>query len=234
MDPVHQAIAFVPLGLYLLWLGMLHLRPRPVVWSGAMDNAVLATALVGFAIAGPMEMLLPQTSPMSGPFLWILMLMLYALSVTLWNLLARPRLIVFHATPEQVRQILAQVLPRIDGQTAGAGDSYVLPQAVLQFHLEASSPFQTVSLVAIGDRQSVSGWRKLRRELAGEFTKTTAAARGPGISIAVAGAVILGYAMYGLCRLDPVTAAQTLHSILRDTSAAREPIQSGAAAERVA
>ncbi len=233
MDPVHQAIAFVPLGLYLLGLGTIHLRARVVVWSGTMDNCALAMAVVGLAIVGPMEMLLPQTSPLPGAYLWLLILALYGLSVTLLNLLARPRLVVFHLSAEQLRQRLAELLPRIDIQASGAGDSFVLPQAGVQFHLESYPPMQTVSLVAIGDRQSVSGWRRLQRELTGALKQTGAASRGPGFSIAIAGAAILCYAMYWLYRMDTVTAKQTLHDILRDTSAAASSVRPGQRANRI-
>ena len=44
MDPLHFCIAIAPLAVYLLLLGVMNLRGRPFVTTGARDAAALALA----------------------------------------------------------------------------------------------------------------------------------------------------------------------------------------------
>ena len=53
MDPLHFCIAIAPLAVYMLLLGVMNLRGRPVVTTGARDAAALAIGLLGFVIADP-------------------------------------------------------------------------------------------------------------------------------------------------------------------------------------
>ena len=62
--------ALVPLAAYLVILGCLHLRRRPVAVSGQVDAVLLAAAVSGLVIAGPLataskQPRLPQ--PHRGP-----------------------------------------------------------------------------------------------------------------------------------------------------------------------
>ena len=56
MDSLHFCIAVIPLAVYLLMMGLLNLRRRPFVTTGARDAATLGIGVVGFVIAGPMEL----------------------------------------------------------------------------------------------------------------------------------------------------------------------------------
>ena len=106
MDPVHLVLAFAPLGLYLIGLGVVHWRRRPLVLTGSADVSLLAFAVVGLVIVGPMEFLLPAALPLPGKYVWLMLLLCYSLLVTLWNLLARPRLIVLNVAADRLRPIL--------------------------------------------------------------------------------------------------------------------------------
>lgn len=57
--------ALVPLGLYIVLVGWLHLRRRPVALAGSWDNLLLAAAVLGLVVAGPLALLQPAvgTSP---------------------------------------------------------------------------------------------------------------------------------------------------------------------------
>jgi hypothetical protein len=191
MDSFYLAIAFVPLALYLIGLAGVHLMPRPVAWTGALDVAALGVAVSGMVVAGPMDLFLPESSPLSGIYLWMLMLTLYVLAITLWNLISRPRLVIFNITTEQLRPVLAELVKKLDEGASCTGDSFLLPQVGLQFHIERYLPFYNVSLVAIGDRQSFSGWRRLRTELAAALADVKPASRLPGFALLVVGLVML-------------------------------------------
>ena len=60
MDSLHFCIAVVPLAVYLLMMGLLNLRRRPFVTTGARDAATLGIGVIGFVIAGPMELFFPE------------------------------------------------------------------------------------------------------------------------------------------------------------------------------
>jgi hypothetical protein len=195
MDPLYLAVAFVPLALYLIGLGAVHLRSRPTVWSGTLDTAALGAAVSGLVVAGPMDLFLPEASPLSGLYLWLLMLTLYVLGITLWNLLARPRVVIFNITLEQLRPVLVELIRRLDEEASSTGDSFLLPQLGVQFHIERYLPLHNISLVAIGDRQSFSGWRRLQTELKGALTGVRRASRLPAFGFLAVGVVMLGFTL---------------------------------------
>ena len=104
-----------------------------------------AAASFGMVVAGPMDLFLPESSPLSGIYLWMLMFTLYVLAITLWNLLSRPRLVIFNITSEQLRPVLAELVKRLDEAASSTGDSYLLPQIGLQFPPRAVSALATMS-----------------------------------------------------------------------------------------
>ena len=128
------------------------------------------------------------------------MLALYALMITLWNLLARPRLVVFNVAVDQLRPVIAGIAKRMDEQSTVTGDSYLLPQLGVQFHLERYLPLHNISLVAIGDEQSVSGWRKLRIELSTAIAPLRSASRLPGYAFIVVGLAMFALPMWQLAQ----------------------------------
>ncbi len=215
MDPLHLAIAFLPLGLYLLVLGAIHLRGSPKVWSGALDTAALGAGVSGLIVAGPMDLFLPSASPLPGVYLWLVMLALYALMITLWNLLARPRIVVFNMGAEPLKPVIADVAKRMDGQSTVTGDSYLVPQLGVQFHLERYLPLHNVTLVAIGDEQSVSGWRKLRLELSAALGPLRSASRLPGYAFVVVGLSMFALPMWQLAHTDKSAIVEAVHDLLR-------------------
>jgi len=215
MDPIRLTIALVPLALYLICLAAIHLRARPTIWNGAADNTYLAGALVGLVLVGPMDSLMPYSSPLPGYYLWLLMLLLYALGVTMWNLVARPRLVIFHATAEQVRAALEQLALRTEPEAAIAGNSFLLPQTGVHFHVDSYAALGTVSLVALGDQQSYSGWRRLRSELAQSLNATEAPRTMQGYIFAAMALVMFLGAIAPLHRVDYQAAKKQVREILR-------------------
>lgn len=215
MDRVHLAVAVTPLAIYLLRLGMLNLMRWPVVKSGAANIAFLGFAVSGFVVVGPMALFMPNAAAITfGPWVWLLMIIFYALCITLWVLLARPRLIVYNATIDLVRPVLAEVAARLDAEARWAGDSVVLPQANVQLHLEPYPPMRNVTLVAIGDRQSYTGWERLLRELRTALRATEVPRNPRGFSFLAIGLLMVSWPLYLTIR-DGEAVAQTLRQMLR-------------------
>jgi hypothetical protein len=159
--------ALVPLGLYLLLVGWVHLRRRPAVISGAWDAVILALGLGGLALVGPLALVRPAAG--GSPWSWPMLLLALCLGVVLAVLVSRPRLVVYNITPEQLRPLVAEVASGLDAAVRWAGDTAALPSRGLQVHIDGDGALRCVSVVAVGGRPSVEGWgefgRRLRRSV---------------------------------------------------------------------
>ncbi len=216
MDPVPLAIAFAPLALYLLAVGVLNLRRRPTVFSGAADVAALILGLSGLVAVGPMHLFMPEAAAaLFGWKIWVLLLAFYFLCGLLYILLARPRLVVLNITAEQLRPVLELAAVRLDAAAKFAGEAVELPTLNVQFHLDHSPNMRSLSLVATGDKQSHSGWRKLEAELATALRAVETSPNPRGFSFVAFALAMLGWPLVQLVQLPPNVAMQRLLEILR-------------------
>jgi hypothetical protein len=162
-------VAIVPLGCYLLGLAWAHLRRRPLAVSGVLDGAMLAMAVSGLAIVGPLALLMPVTG--GSPWSWPVLAFLFALCVAVCVLVSRPRMVVYNITVEQFRPLVAEVVSALDPKARWAGESAALPERGFQLHIEGNANLRTVSVVNVGERSSPEGWgeftRRLRRAVRG-------------------------------------------------------------------
>ena len=173
MNPSFSApapwIAIVPLGCYLLGLGWAHLRRRPLAVSGVFDGAMLAMAVSGLAMVGPLALLMPVTG--GSPWSWPVLAVLFALCVAVCVLVSRPRMVVYNITVDQFRPLVAEVVSSLDPKARWAGESAALPDRGFQLHIEGNGSLRTVSVVNVGERSSPEGWgeftRRLRRAVRG-------------------------------------------------------------------
>src|SRR5690606_33964116 len=84
MDSLHFFVAIGPLAAYAALLGVVHVSRRPFVTSGAREAATLGIALTGVAVAGPLELFLPDSANRWFPGgIWIVLLLLYSLCLRL-------------------------------------------------------------------------------------------------------------------------------------------------------
>jgi hypothetical protein len=166
VDPLRLSIALVPLAAYLLLLALVNLRRRPFMTTGGSDLSALGLALSGLAFVGPIELFRPEGATAEfGNFIWPILLMFYLLWVLLVVLLARPRLVVYNVSVEELHPVLAEAAARLDAESRWAGNSLMLPKLGVQLHLESFDLMRNVSLVSSGSRQDIDGWRLLAREL---------------------------------------------------------------------
>lgn len=192
-------LALVPLGVYLLVVGWIHLRRRPVVIPGILDLAALATGVSGLVLAGPLALLQPAV----GTAAWATAMLLGSLVVIVAGglLATRPRLVVYNVTVDQLRPLLAEVVGRLDASARWAGESVVLPAQGLQLLLDGRGLGRAVSVVAVGTRSSPEAWsefarrvRRAARKLRVRRNPWGAAAVAAGIGLVAAA---LAWAMLG-------------------------------------
>lgn len=187
--------AILPAAAYLLALAGLHVRRRPSVVTGASDLLLLAAATAGLAVTGPLALL----QPAAGGTAWAAGVLLLGAGLLFAALLlaARPRLVVYNITPEQLRPLVAEVVAALDPTARWAGETVALPGRGIQVHLDGRGGMRSVSVVALGGRTSAEGWaefsRRLRQAIRGLRVRTSpwaVAFGGCGCGLLAAAAVL--------------------------------------------
>ncbi len=193
MDPFRLTLAFGPVAMYLLLLGMINLSRRPLMVSGGRDAAALALAVTGMLIVGPFDLFLPQASLMHyGPYAWVMVLAFYGLCVAMGILMLHPRLVIYNISADKLRPILAEVVAGLDSDARWAGDCLVLPNLSVQLSVDNFRIMRNVSLKSVGGSQDLHGWRRLEQGLAGALSQETVPRNPRGLSLFFAGLLILG------------------------------------------
>ncbi len=215
MQSFSFCIAFGPLAVYLVLLGLTNLRRRPLVVSGSRELAALGVALAGLLVIGPMQLFLPDATALRfGRWVWPLLLAFYGLTLTLWALMARPRLVVFNIRPSELRPILGEMAQALDSEARWAGDSLALPSLGVQLRLESFPSMRNVSLVANSDTQSFSGWRRLERSLRSVLAGVEVGPNPRGVGMLLAGLLLLTAMVYQAVA-DPQSIAQGFFEMIQ-------------------
>jgi hypothetical protein len=166
VDPLRLAIALVPVAAYALVLALVNARRRPFLTSGGSDLAALGVAVSGLMFVGPLELFRPEAATREfGNYIWLFLLSLYWLGLVLVLLLARPRLVIYNTSSEELRPVLAEAAGRLDPEARWAGNHLTLPALDVHLHLDSLDIMRNVSLVSSGSQQNIDGWRQLAREL---------------------------------------------------------------------
>jgi len=214
VDPLRFAIALVPVAAYLFVLGILNLRRRPFLTTGGSDLAALGVALAGLVFVGPLEVLRPEAASAElGNWIWLVLLAFYFLWVLLMVLVARPRLVVYNASIEELHPVLAEAASRLDPDSRWASNSLSMPNLGVQLHLESFDWMRNVSLASSGSRQNLDGWRRLARELAAALRPVRVKPNPRGVGLLVVGVLLLAGCLAHLVR-NPAELAYAVDEVL--------------------
>ena len=219
MESFHQCLALGPLAIYMLLLGVINLARRPFLVSGARDAAVLGLAVSGLVVVGPMALMFPEmTAAHLGPngfkYVWVMLLVLYALGLVVVLLTLRPRLVVYNISVDELRPALADLVERLDPDGRWAGDSLVLPRLGVQLYLDSAGWMRNVALVSAGPKQDYAGWAKLETSLA-TMLKHLEVRRNPrGMTLFSFGAFVIGMLAWTIAS-DPQGIARALFDLLQ-------------------
>jgi hypothetical protein len=215
LDPLHFCIALGPLAAYLFLLGVINLSSRPFLTNGARDCAALGVGIVGFVVVGPLELFLPEATAFQlGAWVWVLLLTAYSLTVTLCVLVMRPRLVIYNIQPDQVRPLLANILPLLDREARWAGECLILPTLGVQLHVEVFATMRNAQLIAAGPKQSFEGWMKLESAISTELRGTISRRNPYGVSLVFTAVALIGMITLALVQ-DPAAIQESVREMLR-------------------
>ncbi|NDC53460.1 MAG: hypothetical protein EBZ74_04005 [Planctomycetia bacterium] len=198
LDRLPLWAALVPLAAYLAFLAGLHLRRRPCVLSGTWDGILLAGALAGLAVAGPLAVVRPALGSTSWG--WLIAGLACGLAVAICTLATRPRLVVYNISVEQLRPFVAEVVGALDPAARWAGTSVVLPTRRLQLHLDGAGGMRCVSVVSVGERAAHEGWTEFSRRLCRAVGRIRVRRSPWAAAFAGAGAAVLAAAVWAAVR----------------------------------
>jgi hypothetical protein len=192
MQTTELLIAALPLAMYLVLLGLVNLRRRPYVLTGAREAMLVGLALCGLAIIGPMELFFPQQAANQfGPYIWLLLIVFYLLVVMLWILIARPRLVIYNISSAQLRAVLSEVANKLDPEARWAGDALALPRLNVQLYVDTFDVMRNVSLVSTGADQNLTNWRRLEGALRSTLREVAVPRSPRGYSFLSIGTLLL-------------------------------------------
>ena len=212
MDPFSACVAFGPLAMYSLLLGAINLSPALGGERSARD-AGPGPGVSGLVTVGPMQLFMPlEAAVQFGRYVWLLLIGFYALSLTLAIILSRPRLVVYNISTDQFRPLLEQTVQRLDPDATFAGAAVNMPLTRIQFHVENFPPLANLSLLATGDEQSISGWRRLERRWR-NAPRMPITSQPHGFWLVASGIVILAMLAFWVAE-DPQTIAHGINRML--------------------
>lgn len=195
-DSLPLGAAFLPLGIYLLALGWVHCRRRPLAIAGVWDGFLLGASLLGLVIVGPIALVRPAAGGSSWS--WPMLILGFCLVVALCVLVSRPRLIVYNISVEQIRPLVAEVAADLDPQARWAGETVALPTRGLQVHLDGDGSLRTVSLIGVGRRSAHEGWSEFSRRIRQASRRLPVRASPWGGVFAGVGAVLVVLASWSI------------------------------------
>lgn len=216
MDSLHFCIAVAPLAVYFLMLGLLNLRRRPFLTTGARDAATLGIGIVGFVVAGPMELFFPEgAASRFGPWVWLLLIVFYGLCVALVVLLMKPRLVIYNISMEELRPILTKIAMDLDPKSRWLDSALIVPRLRIHMHVEAVEWLRNVQMMAGGNQQSVEGWQRFETELRKAIDKLKVGPNVIGVPFLIASAMLAIAAAFYMLQ-DPMSVVATLQDMLRN------------------
>jgi hypothetical protein len=219
MQLLDQCLAFGPLAIYLLLLGIINLSRRPMLVSGTRDIAALGLAVSGLVLVGPLALFFPENAALrlgpNGPkYVWAMLAALYALGLASGLLFLRPRLVIYNISADRLRPILAELVEELDPHARWAGDSLVLPGLDVQLHLDNTAWMRNVVLASGGPKQDERGWQRLEKALAAALAGVDVPRNPRGMTLFTMGLFVLGVLAWGIAH-DSQTLARTLFDLLQ-------------------
>ncbi|MCA9130069.1 MAG: hypothetical protein KDB22_23440 [Planctomycetales bacterium] len=215
MSSIHLAIAAVPVAVYLLLIGGLRLRKRPLLTTGWRDMLALGIASSGLMAIGPMQLFFPtQAAARWQGWVWIALLLLYVLGLVLVLISCKPRLIAYGLDEVVFRKLLHDAALSVDPQSNWNGDVLSLPSCGLQLVNEPSGTSRVHQVVLVGLLDNLQGWLAMERAFVKAGASTSCAPSAAGGALVLSGLLLLAIALLPMLS-DPNEALAQLRRFLQ-------------------
>ncbi|HBE70245.1 MAG TPA: hypothetical protein DDW52_19015 [Planctomycetaceae bacterium] len=210
MSTIHTAIAFVPISIYLLLIGALRMRNKPLVTTGWRDIVALGLASLGLVMIGPVQLFFPaQAAAQYHHWVWLALLILYGLAILLLMLASKPRLIAYGLNASEFRNALEVAAKSIDPNAYWDGDVLSLPSTTMQLALEPTASTRVQQVVHFGLLQDLAAWIKLERAVVKQTAQLRCPPSAAGLPLLIGGLLLLFIVVAPIVR-DPATALEGL------------------------
>ena len=199
LDVVTWVTILLPLGVYLLWVGLkCGGRRASTVW-GASDLFAMGLGFSGLGVTGPFGLFFPQAAfNFLGERVWLAIAVLWVLVLMLAVGYARPRIVVYAAGEHDVRDALVQAIRSSGLEATWAGDAFACGDSGPRGRIEQRPGDVTAEVISHGDAEP-QVWRRLQRELERQLAATPPSHRSlsrwaaAGIGLLVVAAVLIWF-----------------------------------------
>ena len=214
MTTVHFAIAAIPVSVYLMLIGGLRLRNRPLVTTGWRDMLTLGIAVSGLVAIGPMQLFFPADAAQRWHgWVWLALLVLYLLALTLLLLSCKPKLIAYGMDAPQFHEVLLRAARELDDGANWQADVLTLPNCGLQLAYEPSGTARVHQVVHVGAVDNLQDWIQLERAFAKLGATLSCPSSNVGWPLVIGGSLLLTAAIVPIFT-DPAAALAQLREFL--------------------
>lgn len=208
-------VALFPLALYLLVVGVVNSRRRPLLTTGTYDLAALAFGLSGLVLVGPLQWLLKSLKwILFTPGAPILLIGIFVSGAAVLILSQPRRLVIYNLSVESLRETLWEMLKAIDPEAKIAGSRVMLPRLGMEVQIEAFPAFRNVSIIATSELVNEESWKVLRQRLGNQLAQVEVSPGLLGQSFVVASGAFLFTPFWFVVR-DPAGMAQAFLRVLQ-------------------
>ncbi len=201
LDYLRLALGLIPLGLYLMVMGLLALRGRPTILTTGQESLLIGFALSGFVLIGPIELFFPTGAYAAlGSWVWLLLVALYCLVVLLIALQRAPGWTIVGMDAEEFRAFFEVVLQKGSVDCKWMGNQLQIDQWDVRAIAEPSRGFpKTTCLSPCGRVRNVLGWYQIEKLVAtSKALEQTDAGRSSGMIPTAVCLLLLGSICIGL------------------------------------
>lgn len=212
MSSTEIFFAFLPLVLYLGYIGLIPLKKRPRVVSGGGDFLLLAFGLMGLILLGPIKLVFPIAAlSIWKIFTFPMVMMLYVLVSILISGAIGQKIIIYNIREEDFFDFLSR---EKQGDSSGSGsenevqsdsvgekmvilgNSVLIPRDEIQYTFEVQARNQVVIVRSTAQVPNLQRWFQLERRFRERFASvktpiSTRSAIRSGICVLPFFAVIL-------------------------------------------
>lgn len=165
LDYLRLALGLMPLGLYLMVMGLLALRDRPTILTTGQETLLIGFALSGFVMIGPIELFFPTGAYAAlGSWVWLLLVALYCLVVLLIALQRAPGWTIVGMDTDEFRTFFENALQEGSVDCKWMGNQLQIDKWDVRAIVEPSRGFpKTTCLSPCGRVRNMLGWYQIEK-----------------------------------------------------------------------